>query len=147
MHSDIIRLPNGKTVTTTRARANGWVDASGNLTDLAPGASDAERAKRDAAREAEWRKSQGLDEPAPAAPKRRGRPPKAVPAADVDITADGIVKETKKIEPLRPRNVDHDGNPVEDPEVLAKIAEETAAIEAAAKAAREAAEAAGDAGA
>lgn len=82
----------------------------------------------------------------PAASRRRGRPPKAKLAKGqtvlplrpsgpkLETTEDGVITEpraARKLKALLPRNVDHDGVPIEDPEVLDRIAEDTAAMEAA----------------
>ena len=58
--SDAVRLPNGKTVTRNRALSRGWIDAEGNLTNLAPRPSGEQKARDKAARAADWRRTQGL---------------------------------------------------------------------------------------
>lgn len=137
--SDIVRLPNGKTVTRTRALALGWITTDGQFTDATPLGSRAAAEATRAQREQEWRDSQRLDEaPAPtrgqraAATRARNRAAKAATPGEPKVSEDGqsvATPEPPKV--LVPRNVDHDGNEVTDPEALAKIAAETAAIEAA----------------
>jgi len=105
MGSDIIRLPNGKTVTIARARALGWVDGEGNFTVLLPKSYREQAEQQRAERRAQWRRTQRLDEPVP-----------------------GVAP--KVIEPLRPQNV-KDGEPITDEALLAEIAAKTAEIEAA----------------
>lgn len=115
MASDIVRLPNGKTVTRGRAFAMGWVDGDGSLTAKAPQSEADVKAEQKAARAEDWRRTQGLDE------------------AEAVIAA----ARRKKIEPLRPRNVDHSGQPITDEETLARIAAETEALAAAGADARD----------
>lgn len=43
---------------------------------------------------------------------------------------DKPTRRSRTVEPLMPKNVDHEGNVIEDPEVLTQIAEATAVIEA-----------------
>lgn len=107
--ADTVRLPNGKTLTRGRARALGLIDKNGDLTEKALADSQVAKQAARAQRSAEWRKSQGLP--------------------DVELNEDGTPKPTKRIEPLKPGNVDHDGNPITDPDLLAQIAARTAAIE------------------
>lgn len=107
--NDTVRLPNGKTVTKGRARALGLIDREGNFTEKALADSAAEKAQAKAQRAAEWRRSQGLEP---------------------DLNEDGTPKPVVPIQPLRPGNIDAEGNPVTDPELLAEIAARTAQIEA-----------------
>ena len=101
MSADIVTLPgSGKTIATARARMLGLVDEAGNFTEKAYYDERQAKAAQKEARAAEWRRTQGLGEPA------------------------------KVIEPLRPRNVTPDGDTVTDPAILAAIAERTAQIEA-----------------
>lgn len=103
MSGDSVRLPNGKTTTRSRALNRGWIDAEGNLTDLAPRPSSEQRERDRQERNANWRRTQGLPPLAETAPK--------------------------DIEPLKPTNVTPDGEPITDDETLAEIAERTARIE------------------
>lgn len=112
--TDAVRLPNGKTVTTARARARGWIDADGNLTETAPRPAREQAVIDKANRDRQWRQRQGLvttDTPEEAAALAGARPP----------------KPTK---PLTPQNVDHAGEPITDATVLDEITAQTAAIEA-----------------
>lgn len=111
--SDIVRMPNGKTVTVGRARAMGWIDAEGNLTSKAPRPSVEQAAIDKANRNREWRQRQGLpveDSPEEQAALTGTKPPKAP-------------------KPLKPRNVTPDGEPITDEALLAEIAAKTEAIE------------------
>lgn len=121
MSSDIVRLPGGKVVTRSRAMALGLLDKDGNVKDTVPVDSQAAKVLRQDARAAEWAKSQGLPAPTPRAAKADG--PRT--------TTDGILIKEKRIEPLRPTNVDSTGTAVTDEATLAAIAAETAAIDAA----------------
>ena len=111
--TDAVRLPNGKTVTTARARSRGWIDADGNLTALAPRPVREQAIIDKEIRSRQWRERQGL-----------------APAGD---TADELAalagKRPSKAEPLRPQNVTPDGEPVTDEALLAEITAQTLAIE------------------
>lgn len=125
--ADIVRLPDGRTVTKGRALAAGWIDAEGNLTDRAPKSYSDVMAQQKAQRAADWRKRQGLDAPDP-------NNPNADPA---EVAASAVLtgKPKRQPKPLVPRNVDHDGQEITDKETLDEIARKTAEIEA--KAAQE----------
>jgi hypothetical protein len=75
--------------------------------------------------------------PGPVSNKAR-RAIRAAAAAEVELTTDGKPKNERKIKALLPKNVDHEGKVIEDEETLARIAANTAAIEAARVAAAEA---------
>lgn len=109
--SDTVRLPNGKVITTSRARALGMLNPDGTFVAGLPKDSAGERLLRTEKRAAEWRKAQGLDV--------------------VVISPDGIIVNTPPTVVLKPSNVDATGAAVTDEAILAKIAAETAAIEAA----------------
>lgn len=121
--ADVIRLPNGKTMTLSRARGLGYLDRDGNIRpEVAArmsGGSPAESKARREAREAAWRKQQGLEP---------------------ETTEDGRLKPVRKPRPLRPKNVTKTGAPIEDEAELAAIAARTKAIEAEKAAARAAKE-------
>ena len=117
--NDIIRLPNGRTATRSRALKMGWLDAKGNLTAKAPQSHRDVVAQQRAERSAQWRRSQGL--PAP----ERGQD-----AAEAAASA-ALAGKRKRIEPLLPKNVTATGEEITDPETLAEIEERTRAIEAA----------------
>ncbi len=118
--SDIVRLPGGKVMTRSRAQALGMLDDAGNIRADVPADSAAERILRQDTRAAEFAKRQGLAAPAPRT-RRSGE--------DVATTADGLIKPGRKVQPLRPGNVDASGAPVTDEAVLAAIAAQTAMIE------------------
>lgn len=125
MGADIIRLPDGRTVSRNRARGMGWIDKDGNLTDKAPQSRRDVVAQERAARSAQWRRTQGLDtETAPADP------------AEAAASA-ALAGHRKRVEPLVPSNVTPEGEPITDKETLDEIAARTTAIEAE-KAARDA---------
>lgn len=115
--SDIIRLPNGKTVTRSLARARGWIDLGGNLTTLAPRNSVEQEAIEKRRREAEWRRRQGLDAPPEDSPE--------------EATALSGQPARRVVEPLRPQNVTPEGEPVTDEVTLKEIETKTAIIESA----------------
>lgn len=129
MSGDTIALPGGKIITRARAFALGLVDADGNLKDDVPTDSAAAKVLAKDAKAAEWAAKQGLP-----APKRRA-PRAEADDADIDINEDGTPKPKRRKKVAVPQNVDAEGNPVTDEETLARIAAETAAIEAARKAA------------
>jgi hypothetical protein len=108
--NDAIRLPNGKTVTRSRASARGWIDADGNLTAAAPKPSREQAIIDKAQRAKDWRRTQRLDSPEEQA-ALTGTPAPKVP------------------KPLKPQNVTPDGEPITDKALLAEIATKTAAIE------------------
>lgn len=113
--SDSVRLPNGSVTTVNRARARGWIDADGNLTAAAPQPSRAEAERQKAIRAQEWRRRQGI-----------------APAQDEDTPEEKAAlqgRKAKRIEPLKPKNVDHDGTEITDKATLDDIAAKTAAIE------------------
>lgn len=121
MSGDSVRLPNGSITTVNRARARGWIDADGNLTPLAPQPTRVQAEREKAARARDWKRRQGLP-----LPEEDSAEEKAALAG----------KPAKRVKPLKPQNVTPEGEPVTDANLLAEIAERTAAIERAEKAAR-----------
>lgn len=113
--SDAIRLPNGKTVTRARALNRGWIDEDGNITSLAPRPSreQVEVQRRERARQ--WRESQGLD---------------PLPEDSPEELAALTGRAARKVKPLKPRNVTHEGEPITDKALLDQIEAQTKAIEA-----------------
>lgn len=120
---DAIRLPNGSVTTRNRALARGWIDAEGNLTAAAPQPSRVEVERQKVARAKDWKRRQGI----------------AVAAEDEDTPEEKAAllgRKAKRIEPLKPKNVTHDGEVITDKALLDEIAAKTAAIEKAEAASR-----------
>lgn len=115
MPSDIIRLGGGQTMTLGRAIALGIADAEGNILKPPPD-SQGEKLLRQAERAAEWSRRQQAEQMGTVEPE-----------GIEDSSA--YAQKRADIEPLKPRNVDADGEPIEDPVVLDAIAERTALIE------------------
>lgn len=87
------------------------VEGGAVLTDLALQMQDTQgqKAVQREARARDWRRRQGIEEP--------------------ETTSDGRLVRRRQPEPLRPKNVTPEGEPVEDDATLAQIADRTAAIE------------------
>lgn len=104
-----------RTYTVGRALAEGLivrgVEGGAVLTDLALQMQDTQgqKAVQREARARDWRRRQGIEEP--------------------ETTSDGRLVRRRQPEPLRPKNVTPEGEPVEDDATLAQIADRTAAIE------------------
>jgi len=84
----------------------------------------------------EFARRQGVEVSSPAPARRRSKPVDPEAAAAAEFTSDGRQRR-RNVKPLKPRNVTPDGEPITDEETLQKIAEQTLAIEEAAKAERE----------
>lgn len=148
--SDTVTLPSGQVITRGRAQALGLLDDDGNIKSSVPADSAAAQVLEQDARRIAWDKQQGIAGELAAIEAERERVRLAL-GGEPQVTEDGLPIEgvaltrgqkaaatraanaaaKAALEPLRPRNVDKTGAEVTDPEVLAKIAADVAALEAA----------------